>query len=59
MSTVYLNGRPVDFDACVNLMDDDLREEVHSSFEYDSDQEFLDLYMLRHFESFGEVFRIV
>lgn len=59
MKKVMLNGSEVSFEACVNLMDDDIREELHAELAPCSDQEFLDAYIERHAEKFGgEVFSI-
>jgi hypothetical protein len=57
-TTVLLNGEQVDFDACVNLMDDDLRELVHRDIAPCSDQQFLDEYCKRHFDKYGEDFTL-
>lgn len=54
--------RSVDFDAAVNLMDDDLREYVHNNFIFDgddSDQDFMDMYVALHYDTFGEVFEVI
>lgn len=62
MGTVSLNNTEVSFDACVELMDDDTREKVHSSIDFSSgeptEQEFLDAYCKAHFEKYGEQFCI-
>ena len=58
MTNVVLNEKDVDFDACVNLMDDELRERIHMSYKALSEQEFLDLYCEAHFWKYGEVFDI-
>lgn len=50
------NGNPVDFDAAVMLMDDDIREELHSEIAPCSKQEFLEAYAARHEEKYGEGF---
>ena len=50
---VILSGSEVDYDACVNLMDDDIREELHREMAPCSDQEFLDAYVVKHAEKFG------
>lgn len=57
---VSLNDRVVDFDVCVSLMDDDLREQVHSDFDFidGTDQDFLDFYCALHFDKYGEDFTI-
>ena len=58
MANVILNGKTVDFDACVNLMDAELMERIHTSYKALSEQEFLDLYCEAHFWKYGEVFDI-
>lgn len=47
---------PVKFDACVPLMDDDVREEVHMELAPCTDQEFFDRYCELHLEKFGDDF---
>ena len=55
---VMLNGSVVDFDACVGLMDDEIREELHAEG-IDNAQEFLDRYVELHAERHnGEKFDI-
>ena len=55
---VMLNGYMVDFDACVNLMDDEIREELAAEG-IETEQEFLNMYVERHAEKYnGEVFTI-
>ena len=62
MSKVILNvnGRDfeVDFDSCVNLMDDELREQVHAELAPCTYQEFLDRYCELHLEKYGEDFQV-
>jgi len=41
------------FDAAVALMDDDIREDIHDSGEYDTPEKFLAEYERRHKEKFG------
>lgn len=56
---VMLNGYEVDFAACVNLMDDDIREELHAEMAPCSEQEFLDAYIEAHAAKYdGEEFEI-
>ena len=56
---VMLNGCNVDFDACVNLMDDDIRETVHDELSPCTEQEFVDRYCELHAEKYnGEEFNI-
>lgn len=55
---VILNGCEVDFDVCVNMMDDDLRENLHSEIAPCSEQEFLDAYCFIHRNTFDEDFVI-
>lgn len=56
--TVRLNGLEVDFDAAVNLMDDEIREQLHSKLAPCSDQDFIDAYVEAHAQKFdGEEFK--
>ena len=55
---VMLNGYMVDFDACVNLMDDEIREELAAEG-IGSEQEFIDRYVEKHADKYdGEQFQI-
>lgn len=47
-----------DFDALVNLMDDELREQVHSEIAPCTDEEFWNRYHELHVKKFGEEFAI-
>lgn len=46
------------FDAAVELMDDELREQVHADLAPCTDEEFLREYERRHLAKFGEEFKI-
>lgn len=48
------NGTKVDFDAAMGLMDDDLREKLHSEMAPCSPQDFFSAYEKVHEEEFGE-----
>jgi len=61
MSKVTVNDVLVDFDAAVNLMDDELREDINSKIQQQnisiSDQDFVDLYIAGHQRKYsGETF---
>lgn len=56
--TVLVNKELFDYDAVVNLMDDDLREELHLELAPCTNQEFVDAYVKRHAEKFGEEFTV-
>ena len=61
MPKVKLNTTTeIDFDAAVALMDDDIREMVHAlGAEYvTTEQDFLNEYCLRHFDKYGETFKV-
>lgn len=58
MAKVMLNGEMVDFDVAVNIMDDDIREEVHADIAPCTDQEFMDAYAKAHHEKYGEEFKV-
>lgn len=58
---VTLNGKTIDFDAAVNLMDDDIREDLHNNKMAPccTDQEFLDAYVQAHAAKYdGEEFQV-
>ena len=46
------------YEAAVNLMDDKIREELHNEMAPCTDLEFLEAYMKRHEEKYGEEFEI-
>jgi hypothetical protein len=50
------NGDPVNYEAAVALMDDDLREELHRKMSPCSNQKFFDEYAKAHKKRFGEDF---
>lgn len=58
MTKVILNNKAVDFDAAVNLMDDDIRETLHDMADGWGEQEFLDAYVKAHTEVHGEEFAV-
>lgn len=58
MKTVILNNEEVNFDACVNLMDGEIREAIHAELAPCTEQEFLDAYVDRHYQMYGEQFQI-
>lgn len=58
MKTVLLNGSEYLFDACVAMMDDDIREELHGDIAPCTEQEFLDQYCKLHEKKYGEPFEI-
>lgn len=56
MKTLYVensSGTMVDYAAAVNLMDDDLREQLHAEG-YDTEQEFFSAYEAAHEAKYGE-----
>lgn len=55
---VLLNGNLVDFDAAVNMMDDEIREKLHNKLAPCTDQEFMDAYVEAHEAKFNERFEI-
>ena len=55
---VTLNGRQIDYDAAVMLMDDDLREQLHAKLAPCDPQTFLNAYVAAHAAKYdGEEFR--
>jgi small nuclear ribonucleoprotein (snRNP)-like protein len=55
MGRVFVNGRLVDYDAAVNLMDAELCEEIHARG-IEDEQEYVDAYAAAHLQRFGEEF---
>jgi len=59
MKTVLLQGKVVDFEAAVELMDDEIREQLHSKIAPCTNQEFIDQYVIAHSNKFdGEKFTV-
>lgn len=46
------------YDSAVELMDDDIREELHREIAPCSDLEFLTEYVKRHYAKYGEYFTV-
>ena len=55
---VKLNGAEVSYDVCINLMDDDIREELHIRLAPCAEQYFLDAYCKAHKNKYGVEFTI-
>ncbi len=51
---VIINGQSIDFDAVRNLMDDEICEAIHGTV--DTEQEFVDAYLVAHEQKFGAPF---
>ena len=58
MTTVKLNGTTFDAAAIANLMDNTIREDLHSRQEWGSEQAFVDAYREAHREKYGEEFAV-
>lgn len=57
-SKVLLNGYEQDMDEVVNMMDDDIREELHNKLAPCTTQTFVDAYVVAHRAKYGEQFEI-
>lgn len=55
---VDCNDREVDFDAAVNLMDDEVREKLHMEFAPCTVQEFFTAYEKAHYQKYNEEFQV-
>lgn len=55
---VTYNNTQVDFEAAVNLMDDEIRESLHAELAPCTEQEFFDAYCKAHEEKYGEKFAV-
>lgn len=51
-----INGQNIDFEAAVNIMDDEIREQVNYEMAPCTNQEFFERYAELHEEKFGEEF---
>lgn len=58
MKKVLLNNHEVDFDAAVNMMDDEIREALHNELAPCTEQEFMDAYVKAHEVKYNEQFEI-
>ena len=56
MKKVIIDDYEVDFEAAVNLMDDEIREQLHDEMAPCEDQEFIDAYVKAHEKKFNEDF---
>lgn len=54
MNVINMSGTEINFDAAVNLMDDEIREEIHADLAPCTEQEFFAAYEKAHAEKFGE-----
>ena len=58
MANVMLNGEMVNFDVVVNMMDDEIREEIHAVIAPCSHQTLIDEHTKRHEAKYGETFEV-
>lgn len=59
MSTIIdQDGEEIGYATAVNLMDDEIREELHAEMAPCTDQQFFDAYIERHYAKYGEDFTI-
>ena len=52
------DGREVDYDSAVALMDDDIREGLHETLSPCSEQDFFDAYLIAHYVKYSEEFTV-
>ena len=53
MKVINMNGAAIDFEAAINMMDDEIREQLHADG-YETEQEFFSAYEKSHVEKYGE-----
>ena len=51
-------GLEIDFNIAVSLMDDEIREQIHSDLAPCTEQEFFEAYCLAHEKKYGEKFEL-
>ena len=54
MKVINMNGTKINYEAAVELMDDELREELHMDLAPCTEQEFFTAYEKAHAEKYGE-----
>ena len=54
MKVINMNGTEINYESAVELMDDELREELHMDLAPCTDQEFFTAYEKAHAEKYGE-----
>lgn len=54
MQVINKNGKQINYDAAVQLMDDKIREELYAELAPCTEQEFFSAYEAAHAEKFGE-----
>ena len=54
MMVINMNGTEINYEAAVELMDDELREELHTDLSPCTEQEFFTAYEKAHAEKYGE-----
>ena len=54
MQVINKSGTQINYDAAVQLMDDEIREELHAQLAPCTEQEFFTAYEAAHAEKFGE-----
>lgn len=52
------NGNEIYYDAAVNLMDNEIREKLHSEIAPCTEQEFFEAYCADHLKKYGEEFTV-
>ena len=58
MMVKNMNGQEINFEVAVELMNDEVREEVHAEVAPCTEQEFFTAYEKAHFIKFGELFEL-
>ena len=53
MKVINKNGYALDYDAAVNMMDDEIREKLHAELAPGTEQEFFTAYEVAHADKFG------
>lgn len=54
MKVINMNGTKINYEAAVELMDDELREELHMDLAPCTEQDFFTAYEKAHAEKYGE-----
>lgn len=58
MNVINMSGTEINFDAAVNLMDDEIREAIYDELAPCTEQEFFAVYEKAHAEKYGEAWEL-
>lgn len=58
IKVINMNGTEIDYEAAVELMDDEIREHLHMTIAPCSEQTFFEAYEIEHDKKYGELWEL-